>query len=264
MVGSMVAGAFAGTAEHIVMYPVDSVKTRMQALKCEKKLATGIFTNVLAMIKEEGALRPMRGATVVVAGSAPAHALYFTGYEQIKKWYFNSRRFKSLPDSVGHGAAGAVATICHDAIMTPAEAVKQRMQMCCSKYTRWTLCAKSIYREEGGRAFFRAYTTQLSMNIPFQMCQFAVYEATMKFLNPEGKYDPKAHLIAGCTAGTLAAAITNPLDVCKTLLNTQVVKQVPGEYGGGAGEEGVRNEGGWIVCSCPSATRELGVGMIDV
>ena len=26
MVGSMVAGAFAGTAEHIVMYPVDSVK----------------------------------------------------------------------------------------------------------------------------------------------------------------------------------------------------------------------------------------------
>ena len=32
----------------------------MQALKCEKKLATGIFTNVLAMIKEEGALRPMR------------------------------------------------------------------------------------------------------------------------------------------------------------------------------------------------------------
>ena len=66
----------------------------------------------------------------------------------------------------------------------------------------------------------------------------------------------RAHLIAGCTAGALAAAITNPLDVCKTLLNTQVVKQVPGEYGGGAGEEGVRNEA--IVCSCPSATRELG------
>lgn len=222
IMGNMVAGAFAGTAEHIVMYPIDSVKTRMQALKCEKKLAGGIFSSVRAMMREEGgAMRPLRGATVVIGGSFPAHALYFAGYEQIKKAYFNSRKFKSLPDGVGHSAAGAVATILHDAIMTPAEAVKQRMQMCCSKHTRWTLCAKQIYREEGSRAFFRAYTTQLSMNLPFQMCQFAVYEKTKKILNPEGKYDPKSHVISGLVAGATASAITNPLDVCKTLLNTQ-------------------------------------------
>lgn len=40
-------------------------------------------------------------------------------------------------------------------------------------------------------------------------------------LNQERKYSPKAHVIAGGAAGAVAAAFTTPLDVCKTLLNTQ-------------------------------------------
>merc|ERR1719295_1926819 len=88
------------------------------------------------MMKEEGALRPMRGATVVISGSGPAHALYFTWYEQMKK-VLAQPRFSRVPEHLGYGFAGATATLFHDAIMTPAEAVKQRMQMCCSKHTRW-------------------------------------------------------------------------------------------------------------------------------
>lgn len=40
-------------------------------------------------------------------------------------------------------------------------------------------------------------------------------------LNRERKYNPVAHVISGGTAGALAAACTTPLDVMKTLLNTQ-------------------------------------------
>lgn len=40
-------------------------------------------------------------------------------------------------------------------------------------------------------------------------------------LNKERQYSPKAHVIAGAAAGATAAAFTTPLDVCKTLLNTQ-------------------------------------------
>jgi len=219
--GSMLAGAFAGTAEHIVMYPIDSVKTRMQALKCEKKLNQGgIFKNVVTMMKEEGMMRPMRGATVVMTGAGPAHALYFASYEHVKKVLF-AKKVSYLPESAVQASAGAVATLFHDAVMTPAEAVKQRMQMCCSKHRRWTACAKSIYSEEGPRAFFRAYSTQLTMNVPYQMCQFVVYERCKKIFNPEGSYNPKAHLLSGAIAGAFAASVTNPLDVCKTLLNTQ-------------------------------------------
>lgn len=34
-------------------------------------------------------------------------------------------------------------------------------------------------------------------------------------------YNPTAHMLSGALAGGVASAITTPLDVCKTLLNTQ-------------------------------------------
>lgn len=40
-------------------------------------------------------------------------------------------------------------------------------------------------------------------------------------LNKERKYSPGVHVLAGGAAGAVASAITTPLDVMKTLLNTQ-------------------------------------------
>jgi solute carrier family 25 iron transporter 28/37 len=40
-------------------------------------------------------------------------------------------------------------------------------------------------------------------------------------LNKERKYSPLVHVVAGGAAGAASSAITTPLDVCKTLLNTQ-------------------------------------------
>lgn len=59
------------------------------------------------------------------------------------------------------------------------------------------------------------------MTIPFQSIHFATYEYFRKTLNPSGAYDPKTHIISGAVAGAAAAAITNPLDVAKTLLQTR-------------------------------------------
>lgn len=44
-------------------------------------------------------------------------------------------------------------------------------------------CFISIYKTEGAHAFYRSYTTQLTMNIPFQSCHFIVYELSQKILN---------------------------------------------------------------------------------
>lgn len=99
--------------------------------------------------------------------------------------------------------------------------IKQRMQVYGSPYRSTLHCMLSIFRIEGFSAFYRSYTTQLSMNIPFQCTNFVVYEACRHQLNPEGHYDPRTHMIAGAAAGIAASAATTPLDVAKTLLNTQ-------------------------------------------
>lgn len=99
--------------------------------------------------------------------------------------------------------------------------VKQRMQMYNSPYRGVLDCVRAVWQREGPAAFYRSYTTQLTMNVPFQVLHFMTYEHLQELLNPHRLYNPSSHMLSGALAGAIAAAATTPLDVCKTLLNTQ-------------------------------------------
>lgn len=103
----------------------------------------------------------------------------------------------------------------------PGAVVKQRMQMFNSPYKSVLQCVRTVRRTEGLGAFYRSYTTQLTMNVPFQAIHFITYEFMQEQVNPRREYNPLSHVFAGGVAGAVAAAATTPLDVCKTLLNTQ-------------------------------------------
>ncbi|XP_018495182.1 mitoferrin-1 [Galendromus occidentalis] len=218
----MMAGAVAGIMEHCLMYPLDSVKTRLQSLRpIAGARYTGVTDALYKMIRYEGALRPVRGISAVVVGSGPAHALYFSAYEKLKRQLSGTENGARSP--ISQCLAGGLATLMHDSVMNPAEVVKQRMQMYNSPYKSCTDCLAHVWRSEGVKAFYRSFTTQLSMNIPFQCVHFVTYEFLTEWTNPSRTYNPSAHMISGAAAGALAAAFTTPLDVCKTLLNTQEV-----------------------------------------
>ncbi|KAM7391842.1 hypothetical protein PAMP_022498 [Pampus punctatissimus] len=254
----MTAGAVAGILEHTVMYPVDSVKitwhggvkqraatasntslgrdthhsdrtllspraltTRMQSLQPDPKAQyRGVYEALKRIIQTEGFFRPLRGLNITMIGAGPAHALYFACYERVKRSL--SDVIQSGGNShVANGMAGSVATVLHDAVMNPAEVVKQRMQMYNSPYRGLLDCVRTVTRTEGIGAFYRSYSTQLTMNIPFQAVHFITYELMQERLNPHRHYHPGSHILSGAAAGAVSAAVTTPLDVCKTLLNTQ-------------------------------------------
>lgn len=82
-------------------------------------------------------------------------------------------------------------------------------------------CLRKIVHREGLSVLYRSYTTQLTMNIPFHSAHLITYELLQDYLNYARNYDPLSHVVSGAGAGAIAAALTTPLDVCKTLLNTQ-------------------------------------------
>ncbi len=82
-------------------------------------------------------------------------------------------------------------------------------------------CAKYVYRNEGWTAFYVSYPTTLSMTVPFTALQFLAYESISTTMNPTKQYDPLTHCLAGAAAGGFAAALTTPMDVVKTMLQTR-------------------------------------------
>lgn len=95
------------------------------------------------------------------------------------------------------------------------------MQVHGSAHKTMIQCARTVYRSEGIRAFYVSYPTTLCMTIPFTATQFIAYESISKVMNPSKAHDPFTHCIAGGLAGAVAAAITTPLDVIKTVLQTR-------------------------------------------
>ncbi len=109
--------------------------------------------------------------------------------------------------------------------MTPFDMVKQRMQL--GFYKNVVDCVRSVVRSEGVRAMYVALPTTLMMNIPYGIVMVPVNESARKILNPSGQYNISASMAAGCLAGGVAGAVTNPLDVVRTRLQTQNLEPCP-------------------------------------
>ena len=248
--GHMIAGAIAGTTEHTAMFPLDTIKTRMQTATGAAARAAGGVESAAAfatssassapsaavaahnhaapfaamraaarsLMRTEGIAGLYRGVTAVGIGVGPAHAVSFATYE----W---AKRRLSADDGAHHPArhafAGAAATVIGDAVQTPVDTIKQRLQMCGSPYTGVWDCARRTVRSQGLGALYRSYPTTLAMNVPFTAMHFAAYESGKLFLGGDVEEETFfTQFTAGGVAGGLAAAVTTPMDVVKTRIQT--------------------------------------------
>lgn len=224
----MVAGSIAGSVEHTAMFPVDTLKTRMQALGSGSGPVLGLRQSLSSILKLEGPAGLYRGIWAMGLGAGPAHAVYFSVYELCKETLSHS----NPNNPVAHAASGVCATVASDAVITPMDMVKQRLQLEGSPYRGVGDCIRRVLAEEGVAAFYRSYRTTVVMNAPFTAVHFATYEAAKRALmeiSPGthiGDEGLAIHATAGAAAGALAAVVTTPLDVVKTQLQCQVRKQV--------------------------------------
>lgn len=208
----MFAGSMAGIMEHCGMFPFDTIKTHMQA--SQTKL--GFFRTMKTLYQQEGFLKMWKGANVIASGCIPAHACYFTTYEVAKE------RF-GIDDGNTHfmisGCIGALATISHDAFLTPSDWIKQRMQLTRMGTLEWI---RDTIKNEGFRALYKAYPITILMNIPFAFVIVSANENIKVYAKPKIQKHPLPYYFGWAfIAGWIAGFATNPLDVVKTRLQTQ-------------------------------------------
>merc|ERR1719333_1392345 len=109
---ALLAGGCAGTSVDISLFPIDTIKTRVQA-------AEGFF-------KAGGFRGIYRGLGAAALGSAPGAALFFSTYESVKP-LATSMFGEDRPVAV-QGFAASTGECMACLVRVPTEVVKQRMQ----------------------------------------------------------------------------------------------------------------------------------------
>lgn len=215
-VTGLLSGAVAGTTVDLVLYPLDTVKTRLQATagaKLSIKTFKGLFN----------------GVAPAIAASAPCAAVFFGAYDSLKRVLT-----EKLPDdyaSVAHAGAAAGADLAQSVVRVPFEVVKQRVQAGVDASGRAALA--SVMKSQGPRGLYRGWGALAMRDLPFDIIEFPLYEwFKSEWTKIKGdKLAPWQGSLCGSVAGGIAAGLTTPLDVVKTRLMTQG----PGQYSGVAG-----------------------------
>ncbi|XP_052901692.1 S-adenosylmethionine mitochondrial carrier protein homolog [Anopheles moucheti] len=201
---SLIAGGVAGLVVDVVLFPIDTIKTRLQSER--GFVASGGFRGVY------------KGLAPTAAGSAPTSALFFCTYETMKSHLRQHAAHGQLP--YVHMMSAAVAEVVACLIRVPIEIVKQRRQALLNKGNGSSLqILYSALRNEGIRkGLYRGFGTTVMRDVPFSLIQFPLWEYFKQhWTDATGTaLTPLSVAICGAISGGIAAGLTTPLDVAKT------------------------------------------------
>jgi len=192
------SGAFAGFSVDVVLFPIDTIRTRQQSAQGFWK--AGGFNNLF------------KGISAAATGAAPSASLFFSVYESSKPYVRQVNSSESFVNSMSAALGEVGACI----IRVPTENVKQRMQVGATGTFKQTVSA--IMKENGYRTFYRGYATTVLRDSPFAMIQFPIWEALKRYGTKAKGSDLNAFEVSVCgaIAGSSTGALTCPLDVIKT------------------------------------------------
>ncbi|KAG0364120.1 mitochondrial carrier domain-containing protein [Gamsiella multidivaricata] len=233
----LIAGGLGGTTADFLMHSVDTVKTRLQGQpSASPPKYHNMFHAYGTILREEGITRGLySGVAPAMTGSLPGTTLYFGTYEYTKR----TLTAAGCPDTIAHLAGGSLGDFIASFIYVPSEVLKTRMQLqgrynnpsfiSGYNYKNTWHALQMIVKYDGVGALYQGYRATLMRDVPFSALQFAFYEkfkaeAKKWEARPDGQMSLPVETACGAIAGGLAGFLTTPLDVMKTLLQTQVKK----------------------------------------
>lgn len=215
---ALLAGALAGTTVDLSLYPLDTLKTRLQS--SSGFLASGGFTGIY------------RGVGSAIVGSAPGAALFFCTYEYTKSFLSQRRHAKQTVEGqsedwtapIEHMVAASLGEVAACAVRVPTEVIKQRTQAGQYPSSLATIRAVLSQRSAIGLSgvwleLYRGWSVTIMREVPFTVIQFPLWESMKEFRRRKsGKESISAWEsgLFGSAAGAIAAGTTTPLDVLKT------------------------------------------------
>ncbi|KAF1930903.1 mitochondrial carrier [Didymella exigua CBS 183.55] len=249
----LIAGAIAAFTVDLLVYPLDTLKTRFQSPDYAR-----LYTNQATGKPNPALFRGMyQGIGSVIIATLPSSGAFFTTYERTKTLFADLNSTTSHPDGllptpVIHAAASSLAELVSCAILTPAEVIKQNAQMVSSDRSSTNATIQTLRRfQSNPLALWRGYASLAGRNLPFTAMQFPMFERLKMRIRA---YRDEKGLTRGTivesgiitavsagSAGAVAAVITTPVDVLKTRIMLSAAEGEGASSKSGKGAANVKN-----------------------
>jgi len=215
------AGAVAGIFSTIVLYPLDSIKTRIQANDTK---ATSVREATHELIERDGFLVLYRGMQIKTIENGIKNFLYFYCYDYLinhtKQW--GIRISPSITMVLGY-----VAGLANIILISPLEVVGTRQQAANASGSSLANEIKNLYKNEGLAGFYRGFIFNviLCINPAIQNTVFDNLKLWHSAYIRKSKNLPKSKIVRltilqafvfGALAKLLATLVTYPLIARKT------------------------------------------------
>lgn len=204
---SFFAGASAGLIVDVALFPLDTLKTRLQ---CQ-----------IGFWKSGGFKEIYKGVGPTAIGSAPCAAVFFLSYNGVK---FTCQPYVAARNEfMVQMAAAAIAETISCTIRVPTEIIKQRRQACVNIGSSFNILTNTL-KHEGVPGLYRGFWTTVLRDAPYSIIQFPLWEYfKMEFRKRKNGKEPTPTegALCGAFAGGFAGAVTTPLDVVKTRIMLQ-------------------------------------------
>lgn len=182
---------------------------------------TGTRDAFFKIAQLEGMRSWWKGLSPTLLMAVPATVIYYSGYDQLKVLF----GFKEGQRNVFSPAlAGMTARTVAVTAICPFELVRTKLQSR-QDYTYKELMSvvRSAVERNGVRSLWRGLSPMLFRDIPFSILYWVLYERTKLQLSQfDSRYKSFVPFVAGSASGTLAAVLTNPLDVVKTHMQVSI------------------------------------------
>ena len=153
------------------------------------------------IVRNLGLVGLYKGASACLLRDVPFSMIYFPTYSHLKRDVFGEGPNKKL-GIVQLLTAGAIAGMPAAYLTTPCDVIKTRLQVEARKgetsYTSLRHCAKTIWQEEGARAFFKGGPARILRSSPQFGFTLAAYELLARLLPLPGSEEavrpPSGHI----------------------------------------------------------------------
>lgn len=160
---SLLSGGMAGLVVDVVLFPIDTIKTRLQSKK--RFWRAGGFRGIY------------NGLSPAAAGSVPSAALFFCTYEGMKQ--FLATYAHGQQTHLVHMSSAAIAEIVACLVRVPVEIAKQNRQVQGTQYKNSTATKILVhaYQTDGiFRGLYRGFGATILREIPFSFVQYPLWE----------------------------------------------------------------------------------------